>query len=270
MKRFNCHIHTNVSPDCFADPHSMAHAAVSAGFDGISITDHCSGSHYISFNSYDLAKNMVNTAKMLQKDFSGKLEVLKGIEFEEMFWSPDYAQRLIDSFDFDIVLASVHKVSKCPTRKYFSRIDFSKFSNADLLTYVGWYFDDVLETVTKCDFDALAHLTIIERYIRVKYRLSFSFEPFLTKIDEILKVLIARGKALEVNTSESPNIGLMPNAAILKRYKDLGGKLVTIGTDAHKPEQVSIGFDLAVKTLKDCGFKYYVYYKNRKPVKEIL
>jgi len=267
MKRYNSHIHTEVSPDCFESGASLAQAALSAGFDGISITDHCAGSNYISYNSYDLAKNTVKTAKALQKEYEGRLEVFKGIELEEMFWSPEYIQRIVDSFDFDIVLASVHKVSKCPTRAYFSRIDFSKFLAEDIRTYAGWYLDDVYETVKSCDFDVLAHLTIIERYIRGKYGRDFSFMPFMDRIDEILKLLIQRGKALEVNTSESFNIGLMPNSEILKRYRSLGGELVTIGTDAHKPQQVSTGFDLAVDTLKTCGFKYYVYYKNRKPVK---
>ena len=270
MKRFNCHIHTEVSPDCFASADSMAQAALAAGFDGISITDHCAGSNYISYRSYDLAKNTVKTAKQLQKDYAGRLEVFKGIELEEMFWNPAYVQRIIDSFDFDVILASVHKVSKCPNRAYFSRIEFSKFSAENIYTYAGWYLDDVYETVRNCDFDVLTHLTIIERYIRGKYKQKFSFEPFKDRIDEILKVLISRGKALEVNTSEAFNIGLMPNAEILKRYRGFGGELVTIGTDAHKPEQIVTGFDLAVETLKNCGFKYYVHYKNRKPIKEFF
>lgn len=268
MKRFNCHVHTDVSPDCFASGSSMAQAALSAGFDGISVTDHCSGSNYISYKSYDLAKNTIKTAKQLQKEYAGKLEVFKGIELEEMFWSPAYVQRIIDSMDFDIVLASVHKVSKCPSKVYFSRIDFSTFSQDDLYTYAGWYLDDVLETVTKCDFDVFAHLTIIERYICGKYKREFTFAPFTDKIDEILKILIERGKALEINTSEAFNTGLMPNSAILKRYRSLGGELVTIGTDAHKPDQIASGFDLAVEVLKGCGFEYYVYYKNRQVQKE--
>lgn len=268
MKRFNCHIHTDVSPDCFASGSSLADAALSARFDGISITDHCVGSNYISYMSYDLAKNSVKTAMQLQKDYAGRLEVYKGIELEEMLWHPEYVRRIIDTMDFDIVLASVHKVSKCPTKQYFSRIDFSGFSEQDLYTYAGWYLDDVLRTAFECDFDVLAHLTIIERYICGKYKKNFSFEPFSDRIDEILKVLISRGKALEVNTSEAFRTGLMPNPEILKSYKSLGGELVTIGTDAHKPEQVATGFDLAVETLKNLGFKYYVYYKNRKPIKE--
>ena len=270
MKLYNCHIHTDASPDCTTDCRLMAEAAINCGFSGITITDHCAGSNYISNNSYMLAKNSINNAEMLKHEFYGRLEVFKGIEFDEMHWNPEYVNRLINSMDFDFVLASVHKVKKCPTQQYFSRIDFSKFSEADLYTYAGWYFEDVLETAKNCIFDSLAHMTIIKRYMCVKYGRDIDFSRFSEVIDKTLKTLVCRGKALEVNTSEIHTIGTMPDKEILKRYHSLGGELVTIGSDAHVPNRVSHGFTEAISLLKECGFKYYVYYKNRQVQKEYI
>ncbi len=270
MKIFNSHVHTSNSPDCHYSADVVAQAAYHAGVSGISITDHCSASNFISFDTYNIAKASVADAKRLKNQYNDQLEIFCGIEFDEMIWCSDYAKRIIESMDFDIVLASVHKVRKCPTGQYFSRIDFSKLSEEDIHTYAGWYFEDVLETAKKCDFDVLSHLTIIARYICGKYGRSLDLSRFTSVTDEILKVLISRGKALEVNTSEVSNVGLIPDKEILMHYKALGGELVTIGTDAHIPEKIVHGFSVAAETLKECGFEYYTYYKNRKPQKEYI
>ena len=84
-------------------------------------------------------------------------------------------------------------------------------------------------------------------------------------IDKTLKVIISREKALEVNTSEFKSIGFMPDKEILKRYRSFGGELITISTDAHKPEKIDFGFLEAVDMLKGLGFDSYYYYKERKP-----
>ncbi len=267
MQLFNSHIHTNTSPDCSSPIEDMCLAAFGAGFSGIAITDHCSGSHYISYNSYGILRDSHKNALRLAKEYEGKLEVLAGVEFEEMIWSPEYINRLIASSHFDVILASVHKVQNVADTRYFSRIDFSTYTKDELSAYVGCYFKDVLATVKSCDFDVFAHLTIILRYICGKYKIEFNLSEFTSIIDEILKILIKRDKALEVNTSEFSNIGLMPDVEILTRYRAFGGEKVTIGTDAHLPKNISKGFESGIAALRQAGFDGYYYYKNRQPQK---
>lgn len=87
-------------------------------------------------------------------------------------------------------------------------------------------------------------------------------------IDEILKILIQRGKGLEVN-SAGLKYGLPyphPHPDVLKRYKELGGEIITIGADAHKPEHVAYDFAQTAEILKSCGFKFYTEFCERKPV----
>ena len=84
---------------------------------------------------------------------------------------------------------------------------------------------------------------------------------------QILEVLIAQGRALECNTGGykyglgEPN----PSASVLKRYRELGGELITIGSDAHESRHLGYAFSQANSLLKECGFRYYTVYQNRKP-----
>ena len=116
------------------------------------------------------------------------------------------------------------------------------------------------------DFDSMGHLDYIVRYGRNKSR-SYSYRAFADVIDEILKLLVRYNIAIEINTAGfrkqigSPN----PHPDILRRYRELGGTLVTVGSDSHKPHTLGFAFDTASEILKSCGFTHYVYYEKRQP-----
>ncbi|MDO4743988.1 MAG: histidinol-phosphatase HisJ family protein [Clostridia bacterium] len=263
MRLFNSHTHTEHSADCTVPASDMCQSAVAAGLSGIAFCDHCHGRDYITYNTYDVLKYSHHDAHQLAKEYEGRLEVFAGAEFDEMLWSPEYINRLIDTFDFDVILASVHRVRNVPDTNYISRVNFASFKPDTLHHFISRYFEDILETAEKCDFDVLSHLTLILRYVSGKHKIKVDLSEFNDIIDEILKVIIKRGKALELNTSEVGNIGLMPDINILRRYRAFGGDLVTIGTDAHLPKNIAHGFSDAVDALRECGFSHYVYYKNR-------
>ena len=116
------------------------------------------------------------------------------------------------------------------------------------------------------DFDALGHLDYVVRYGKHQAE-EYSYRMFADEIDAILKKLIDMGKALEINTAglkyglEFPN----PHPDVLKRYRELGGEMVTVGADGHRPEHVGYDFSLAADILKSCGFRYYTEFKGRRP-----
>lgn len=270
MLMYNSHTHTNHSLDCTVSAEEMCLSAIGAGLSGYSICDHCHIDGYISYSTYDTLKGSVADANMLKEKYGDKIQVFAGAEFDEILWHPEYAKRLVDSFKLDVVLASTHKVRNVPDTNFISRVNFCEYPKDVLHGFIMRYFEDVLETAEKCDFDILPHMTIIFRYVCGKYGLRVDFDAFSSVIDQILMALIKREKALEVNTSEVNGIGLMPNGEIIKRYHDLGGRLVTIGSDAHMQKNISLGFSNAVDTLKACGFKEYFYYKDRTPVSVLL
>ena len=93
----------------------------------------------------------------------------------------------------------------------------------------------------------------------------YSYETYKDIVDSILSYLIENEKGIEVNTAglvkglSNPN----PCRDIIKRYRELGGDIITIGSDSHTPDTLGAHFDKAAEILTDCGFKYYCVFANR-------
>ena len=128
-------------------------------------------------------------------------------------------------------------------------------------------FEEELKNIIAHDcFDVAGHLDFVVRYGPNK-NVCYSYEKYRDVFDEILKVLVEKGKGIECNTAGF-KAGLghpHPTEAILKRYRELGGEILTLGSDAHVPEYVAYHFDQVGELLKGCGFRYYTVFKNRKP-----
>ena len=127
------------------------------------------------------------------------------------------------------------------------------------------YFEETLKNAqSDVDFDVYGHLDYVVRYGPNKNKF-YSYEKFADIIDEILRTLISRGKGIELNMAGF-KYGLghaHPIMDILKRYKELGGEIITIGSDGHAPEQIAWEFEKVPAILKEAGFTYFTTYKNR-------
>ena len=118
----------------------------------------------------------------------------------------------------------------------------------------------------KC-FDVLGHLDYVVRYGKHQAE-AYSYEKFSDEIDMILRELISSGKGLELNMAGIKyGLGFAhPHPSVLRRYKELGGEIITVGSDAHKAEHIGYEFEIAGELLKSCGFRYYTEFENRKAV----
>ena len=129
-------------------------------------------------------------------------------------------------------------------------------------------FQVTIENLKKVNsFDSLGHLDYVVRYGTHQAE-EYSYKKYAEEIDEILKILIAQGKGLEMNMA-GMKYGLgfpNPHPDVIRRYRELGGEIVTIGADAHRPEHVAFDFDKAGEILISCGFSYYAEFKGRKPI----
>lgn len=261
---FDCHTHTHFSHDSNCDPRDSLAAAKQNGLKGITITDHCD----IEFCQTQDVKTPILQSVVRAHQMGGA--VLAGVEIGEAVWHKTVAVQVAQSADFDVILGSVHSVRYKSYTAPYSTVDFSAFSQRELNEYLSAYFNDLLELVNTFYFNVLSHLTCPLRYITGKYNISVDLSPFQSKIEQILKAIIQKGIALEVNTSclNTNYNALMPNVKILKRYKELGGFLLTLGSDAHQAERVGYGFRYALNELATLGFKNIYYYQNQKPVKQ--
>lgn len=171
-----------------------------------------------------------------------------------------YLQKYRDTFDF--VLGSTHLVDKIDPYipDYFQQ--FNREQDGILR-----YFEENMRNLKAFDqMDSFGHYDYVVRYAPHK-DLFYKPSDYTDMIDTFLQTLIDKGIALEMNTA-GLKYGMQqanPHIEILKRYRELGGELLTIGADGHKPEHVAWDFKKAEEILKEAGFEYYAVYRKRKP-----
>lgn len=258
------HTHSVNSHDSICEIEDMCLSQIEKGTKIFAVTDHCDMDSYNDYDIYTPIKKSAETVKMLNEKYSGKCLILSGVEMSEGFWHIDQYERIYNLTHYDVIIGSVHCVKYKDYEMPYSRIDFSKFTNEQIYSYLDCYFNDMLKMISTTDFDILAHLTCPLRYITGKYGIETDISVFEDKITEILKTIIKNGIALEVNTSSFALLNdSMPCKDILKKYFNMGGYLITLGSDAHIAENASYCFDKATMCLKEIGFKNIYYFKNR-------
>ncbi|MBQ7740750.1 MAG: histidinol-phosphatase HisJ family protein [Eubacterium sp.] len=257
---YDLHTHSNNS---FDGKHScvlLCEHAIKNGAKGIAITDHLD----IDDPELDIrhfTTNQYVDTFSVKKTFKNVLEVYQGIELGQGIYRKELSQEIMQKFKYDIVVGSIHNLENM---KDFYFLDYNDYDVNDLLKR---YFKAELELIKWNKCDVLAHLTYPLRYICGKYKMKVNLNDYDNEINEILEALVKYDTALEVNTSSLYNYhnDFMPGESIVKRYKELGGKYVTAGSDAHYCYSVCSNLDAAYALLYKCGFRYTTVYRNREP-----
>ncbi len=259
------HTHSVNSHDSVCEIEDMCLSQIQKGTKIFAVTDHCDVFSYKDYDIYTPIKNSVDTVRALNKKYDGKCLILSGVEISEGFWYNREYEKIYSMLPYDVILGSVHCVKYKDLETPYSGIDFLKLKSEQIYSYMNCYFNDMLDMISTTDFDILAHMTCPLRYITGKYGIKVDLSAFDGLITEILKAIIKKGIALEVNTSGYAALkDSIPDREILKKYFDMGGYLITLGSDAHIAENASFCFYEAINTLKEIGFKNIYYYKNRK------
>lgn len=273
MIQADMHMHTWFSTDSEACPCDMADEAVRKGLKTICFTDHFDKDdlEWGEEGIFDVDAYFVEMQK-LQEEYAGKLNIRIGIELGLRTYLKDYYEELTKKYPFDFVIGSVHNV---PYKKdaegnilYTDPAAEKLFTDRTDKKAYRLMMETTLENVRTSDcFQTLGHLDYVVRYGKSREK-EYSYTDYADIIDEILKLLIEKEKGLEVN-SAGLKYGLPfahPHPDVLKRYRELGGEIITIGADAHKPEHIAYDFAKAEEILKSCGFKYYTEFFEQKPV----
>lgn len=265
------HLHTRLSSD--ADQRedncvdTFCKNAVDKGIKHIAFTEHRDIIVSEGTVNCDMkeSKAQCETAK---EKYSGSLDVMFGTELAHAHTYKKKAAEIIDEFKPDFVLSSLHNLEDGTD---FYCMDFSQFTDAELVNKFYMYIDEILKTVNQCDFDSLAHSTYPLRYFRkAKKDRLIDITLFHGVYSEIFKVLISRGKSLEVNCSSFSEEAFgqpMPNFELIDLYLDLGGKMFTMGSDSHDANLVGRNVDKAQDYLKSVGVDGVYIYHNRQPEK---
>lgn len=257
------HMHSSASFDGFSPVEEMARAAWEHGMDSITITDHRDCSTFLFDNSRAMMECSRFMVKQAAADWEGKLEVLFGVELGEPLQDLHAAEEVERAGPYDFILGSLHNL-KGEEDFYF--LHYEKEDSEELLSR---YFSELLQMVQWGRFDSLAHLTYPFRYMRHVAPEKTEITRFLPQIDLIFEDIIRRGIALEVNASGyRQEIGVpLPDESLVRRYYEKGGRMITIGADAHIPRDTGAGIPRVLEMLRRIGFSHYTLFRKREPVR---
>jgi len=265
------HLHSNFSSDSQAPMEQMIEQAIRLGLKKLCFTDHMDYDYPTLSNLNFVFDCNEYTKKLteLKERYKSQIEVLTGIELGLQPHLGDRLSTLVQSYPFDFIIGSTHVVDLYDP--YFLAYWQGKTEEEGILEY----FQAILNNSRAFhDFHVFGHIDYIVRYAPAQAAgtLEYSYLKYADILDEVLKTIISLGKGLEVNTA-GYKYGLghaHPKADVLLRYKELGGELITIGSDAHKPEHLGYDFPRAEEMLKSLGFKYYATFSKGKPIFEKL
>lgn len=258
---YDSHLHSEYSMDSNSSMEDMVKSAINKNLKSICFTDHVdfdSGLQKIDFvfRTQDYFKNI----SKVKYRYKQNIEILAGVEIGMQPHLFERYTSFINRNPFDFVIMSIHAVE-------------GKDIHADNFTMgrkpidaLIEYYDDMYTCVKGFDnFDVLGHIDYIDRYFK-DYSLIPDFKHYAHIVEKILKTLIEKGKGLELNTA-GLKYGLdyfHPKISILKLYRELGGQIITFGSDAHSPTHIGYGYKTCEKLLKELGFKYIHIFKDRK------
>lgn len=269
---FDTHTHSTNS-DGKDTVEDMCLSAIENGIDGLTITDHANIHKYHNDNTYGRILKSIADVSEAKDKYGNKLKILTGVELGEYAMAPQCAKELLSLDCFDAVLCSVHYIPKSGWLTEYGKIDFQNcLTTEEINNYISLYFDLLSQTIDLFDFDILAHIHGPVRYITGKYNIPSNIMLFEDKIRGVLEKIIKKNAALEINTIYLTDKDGKYNFSldkILCIYKELGGKMVTLGSDAHHKRYIGNNFAKAISLLKSCGFDSYYYFENRKP-KEVV
>lgn len=269
MKLIDCHIHSTCSEDGLDPMPDMARASHFAGVGFVCFTEHVDLDRYeTGIPDPDCFSHRRDTHAAYRKTLEtapGDLKVRLGVELGEGNHDPVRAQAIAASEEFDFVLGSLHNV--------LGTMDFyglSYESEAFCKKMFDRYVAELLDLARLDFYDSMAHIGYPVRYSR-KAGLkdtAIDMHSYGDELTEILKTLIQTGKGLELNTvgyRDEYIGGPIPSADVLRRYRELGGELITIGSDAHSVSQAGSGLKLGLQLLQRLGFSYVTVFEGRKP-----
>ncbi|SCY04130.1 histidinol-phosphatase HisJ family protein [Alkaliphilus peptidifermentans] len=258
---FDYHIHSHFSPDAIMTMEAGIKAAITKGLSEICFTDHIDydfdgNNHHIIFDYDDYFKAIKN----YKDKYKNEIEIKIGVELGLQSHSLDKYNEDIQNHSFDFVIGSVHSVEK--TDLYSG----SFFNKKTQLEAYSKYFEELYLIITQFEeFNVIGHLDVIKRY--GSYDIPLPLESYSEITRSILLRIIEKGKGIELNTSGIRyQVGdYHPSLDVFKLYHQLGGEIITIGSDAHRTDQ--LGFDLknALKALDIIGFKYICTFDTMQP-----
>lgn len=257
------HVHSSFSGDSDAPMETMIQEAIKRDLTTLCFTEHMDLDYPGSPKFFTLDTDSYRkTFLHLKEHYQDQIELLFGVELGLQPHLNEVHKKYLQQYPFDFVIGSSHVVhGKDPYYPPF-------FEGRDEAVCYREYFESILKNLSAFDdVDVYGHIDYVVRYGPNKNK-NYSYEAYQDVLDEILRTLVNRHIGLELNTAgfkyglDHPN----PTEKILCRYREMGGTVITIGSDGHTPNHLAYDFVKAAAILNACGFSYYTVFRERMPV----
>ena len=266
--RYDFHVHSDVSFDCGEPMANTIQAAITAGLDGICFTDHCDlidgevpGQIAAdAVTNWERSYAAIETARAA---FGDQIEILHGIELSEMTQDAERAKACTALPGLDFVLGAVHSVTGYQD---FYFLDYPDAAFCRKLAEL--YIDENIRMAELNLMDAIAHIGYCNRYMAQR-GLGVDLMVFEDGLRHLFRTLVQNGRGIELNTSglrrnPGPN-NTIPELPVLKLFRECGGEIVTLGSDAHQAKHVGSHLAEGAELLRTAGFGYTTIFRARKP-----
>lgn len=255
------HTHSECSFDGNDSVIMMCEQATTIGLYALTITDHCECNEYFDKNMRDDISRSILQSSKARAMYHDRLHVYTGIELGQPTQDIEAANDALSLCNYDFILGSLHNLKD---EEDFYFLEYTKENTYSLLDR---YCDELLELAQQNLFDSLAHLDYPLRYIIGNSGFKPDLWHFYEKIDEVLKTLVKNDKALEINTSGLRQIigRTLPDINVIKRFRELGGKYVTLGSDAHRWGDICSGIEDGLDMLNECGYTHFTVFEKHNP-----
>ena len=256
---FDYHLHSRVSFDSTCAPEDIVKAAEKAGLHSICFTDH------YDFNDVYKDKRDLFTIDQYRAAYDGiqsdKVKIRRGVEFGLTEWNGQELDELLNLYDFDFVIGSVHFAGGYDPYDQ----DFWTYNGADKA------FENYLLHTLKCvkahdNFDVLGHINYVCKSMHNPTKKPLYYKDYADICDEIMKSVADKGIGMEINTSGVDRVGdFLPSIDFIRRFRQLGGEVITVGSDSHDSTRVGQHIAGALEIAKEV-FGYVCTFENRKAV----
>ncbi len=248
------HTHSNFSFDATQSIEELCISAIEKGIKSIALTDHCDIDCVLDglYPGYDVAAAKVE-ADRCRNIYGDRLELVFGIEIGQGHLREKEAHEIIDKYEMDFVISSVHNLDRVPDYIF---LNYTEIPQPMIEHLYERYVRELCKAAKFKGAHTLAHVNYPVRYIRRDGK-DLDITKFYDMYRELFRIMKECGIALELNTSGiRKGYGMSPDEALIRLYRECGGELVSCGSDAHIFGDVGADVEDCIDLLASIGFKY--------------
>jgi histidinol-phosphatase (PHP family) len=259
MAWMDYHLHTADSADSDESMERVCARAVELGLSEICFTEHYDTDPFdVGYGHYDDAR-YERRLSAVRRQFAGRLVIRKGLEFDFQSRHTARLRERLAPYSFDFLLGSVHCVFGSMPRRAIAERGYPPDE-----VYRA-YFNELRALIATGLSHCLAHLDYVRKTC-ADILGAYYYGDYEQEMDDVIARLVAGGMGLEVNARNFDNgQPLAPAVDVLRMYHEAGGRLVTVGSDAHAACEVGRGLAAACHQLRAAGFTEYMAFEAGRP-----